>query len=342
MLSRHDRMSVPLRQPSRTAIIVIAWHGQRWIPGCIASVDDSMEREEHLYLVDNSGNGDCIPQSVRNCRYEVLRTGSSLGFAAANNFALPHVDPALPYVCFLNQDTLCRPGWLERCVEVLDRNPQIGAVSPMLYAFGWGTLNPNFAACVREVPELTRDCDRGPACRPFCRVSEIPAAAMVVRAAVLREVGPFDPIFGSYYEDYDLCLRIRQAGYDVGVCPLGEVAHYDSVTDEDLRQPATRRRHQLILRNRAILKIRRSRGPRLLALAGVLGIDLPRHLVRALLKRTGHKSVRSIFAAWGSLVRLSPRLVSAAYDDKCRLQQLLEFRQQFQADHQRTARTAAG
>lgn len=323
---------------TRTSIIVVAFHGKRWIPGCVASIDETMERREHLYLVDNSGNDGCLPDAMRNCELTIPVTPRPMGFAEANNFALERIDTRLPCICFLNQDTLCRPGWLERCVELLDSEPQIGAVTPVLYQFGWEALNPNFLACARRNPQLAKDLSRQ--CRAadrdaFYAVPDIPAAAMVVRSDVLRQTGPFDPIFGSYYEDFDLCLRIRQAGFDVGVCGAAEVAHYDSVTDEDPADPRTRRRHRLILRNRAILNVRQTSGSRTGALLRSLLQEYPRQLARTLLRRPGRKAARSILSAAGSLIRLAPRLVSRSRDDAAREAAFQAFRERFRTEPDR-------
>jgi len=312
-------------RPTRTAIIVVAYHGKRWIPECVSSIESTMERREHLYIIDNSGNEDCIPGQVNHCRYTVCPTSKPLGFAEANNFALRNLEAPVDYICFLNQDTLCRPGWLERCVETMDQDESIGAVTPVLYSFGWQQFNPNFMACAAENRELIADLSAQSARRDFYSVSEIPAAAMVIRSSVLRQTGPFDSIFGSYYEDFDLCRRVRAAGYQVGVCGMSEVAHYDSVTEENLADVRTRRRHQLIMRNRAILKIRNSGDQRFGTFLRCAGLDLPRQLIRSLLRRPGRKAIRSVLGAWTSLLRMTPRLLRKDVDEKIWAAEVSDF-----------------
>jgi GT2 family glycosyltransferase len=318
-----------MKNKTRTAIIVVAYHGKRWIPDCVASVDETMERREHLYVVDNSGNQGCIPETVNHCHYTVLKTDRPLGFAEANNFALRRLQSPVDYVCFLNQDTLCRPGWLERCVDVMDEDRSIGAVTPVLSSFGWQEPNFNFRACAQANSSLMDDLNRAEPSRDSHIVQEIPAAAMVVRSAVLWQTGAFDPIFGSYYEDFDLCRRIREAGSSIGVCVKSHVAHYDSVTDEDLNDARTRNRHMLILRNRAILKIRSSQDHRLAACASCFGLYLPKHLIRSVLRMRGRKSVRSVAGAMLSLLRLTPRLLSQPVDSRLWQTEVDEFREQF-------------
>jgi GT2 family glycosyltransferase len=52
--------------------------------------------------------------------------------------------------------------------------------------------------------------------------------ALLARAAVLRQVGAFDPGFVAYYEDADLCLRARASGWQTVTALRAVVAHAGS------------------------------------------------------------------------------------------------------------------
>ncbi|MGB0578229.1 MAG: glycosyltransferase family 2 protein [Limisphaerales bacterium] len=306
-------MSQSKSNPS-TSIIVVGYHGKEWIKPCLDSLVESFEQPEHVCLVDNSGNEGAIPETLDGCRYTLLKTDQPLGFAEANNFALEELDAPERYICFLNQDTLSRPGWIQRCAELLDENPEIGAVTPMLFAFGWELMNPNFYACMKANPELLELVDAGQELKPYYEVPNIPAAAMVIRSSVLAKVGPFDPVFGSYFEDFDLCCRVRQAGYQVGVCTTAEVAHYDSITDAHINNARNRRRQMLILRNKSIMDLREAGTARFVPLCRQFVSVFPRQLFRRLLGRPGAKSLRAIIKAYAGLLALSWRLLSAKRD----------------------------
>src|SRR5437762_2939644 len=57
-------------------------------------------------------------------------------------------------------------------------------------------------------------------------VEQPAAAALLVRRAAFAEIGGFDPAFRpAWYEDVDLCARLREAGWRVRYVPAAPVAH---------------------------------------------------------------------------------------------------------------------
>ncbi len=59
----------------------------------------------------------------------------------------------------------------------------------------------------------------------FLPATEVSGAFMLLRMAALREFGAFDPAIFLYFEDNDLCLRARHAGWLVGAAAGARVAH---------------------------------------------------------------------------------------------------------------------
>jgi GT2 family glycosyltransferase len=145
----------------------------------------------------------------------------------------------------------------------------------------------------------------------FIPVPEITAAAMVIRKEALLKAGPFDPIYGSYYEDYDLCRRIARAGYQVGICTRGRVGHYGGSVTTD--RAAYCRRARWITRNRVIYAARWKWSNRPLGLLWYLALEMPRNLARSVLGRSNVPLVSFLKAHW-DLVQLFPRLISERFD----------------------------
>ncbi len=57
------------------------------------------------------------------------------------------------------------------------------------------------------------------------RVDWVTGAALAVRGEAFRATGGFDENFFMYFEDNDLCMRIRKAGFTVDLCPESEIIH---------------------------------------------------------------------------------------------------------------------
>ncbi len=302
----------------KTAVVLIAYHADRWIGPCLQSLVESTAGDWQGVLVDNGGNNGLasLVRQIAPQRVKLLASPGRLPFAEANNFALVHGGLDAEYVCFLNQDTVSEPGWLESCVDLMNRQRHVGAVMPLITNYEATAWDAAFQACARATPELatrlaegvTADFDDLP---EFIAVPEVTAAAMVVRTEALIKAGPFDPIYGSYYEDYDLCRRTAAAGYEVGICPRGRIRHYGGSVTTDRR--AYRRRARLICRNRVIYAARWKWKNRARGFLRYLWLTMPRNAVRSLLGRS-QTPMRAFVAAQGDLVRLMPRLVSAGRD----------------------------
>lgn len=242
-----------------------------------------------------------------------------MGFAEANNFALMEASRLEETVLFLNQDTLSQSGWIDRCLECFNQSPRLGAVSPLLRTFEWTDWDPDFLRFVRAAGQAERlraieEEDGQYNEKQWFPVKNAPAPALLVRTEVLRQVGPFDPVFGSYCEDMDLCRRIRERGYNVGFCTKAEVAHYNGSTTTD--RAKERRRTRQILRNRMLYQFREGDGPYGSKLVRRFVFDFPRRLARGLVGTPSSQPPLITIRAYADLLALGRRVLSRRADQK--------------------------
>jgi len=299
-------------------IIIVAYHGDRWVERCLRSLVEANNGDWRVILVDNGGNSDLrgLAQGIAPGRIELVVSPGRLHFAEANNFALLRGGMEADAVCFLNQDTVGRRGWLDACLATLNENSAIGAVMPLIENYEGTAWDSAFLTCARAAPPLAARLEAGPGANladlpRFLAVPEVTAAAMVVRTEALLRAGPFDPIYGSYYEDYDLCRRIEAAGYQVGICTQGRIGHFGGSVTSDRR--AYLRRARWITRNRVIYAARWQWKNRPLGLLRYILLSMPYNGLRSLLGRSQTPSSAFVAAHLG-LLRLVPRLLSARRD----------------------------
>lgn len=295
--------------------IVVAFFGDEWLPSCIEFMQGKKrDAEARIVIVDNHGN-----QSVHSLSdghgIVSLDLNGPMGFAEANNRALVALGFRSPLVCFLNQDTRSNPGWLSRAVELFARHPDLGAITPVITTYDRTGWDPNFADCARASPRLLQDFTRPQNLLELYDVPVVTAAAMIARTEVLIKVGGFDPLYHSYYEDYDLCHRIRDAGYRVCVWTGATVAHFDGSSTQT--QEAELRRQRLVTRNRLIYRVRTSRNGRVLQVVRELFKELPRQLVRSLINPRG-KPLFTVLGGHLDALWCLRRLLSERYDQQLR------------------------
>jgi len=292
-------------------VVIVGYRGERWLPQCLSTLVSACRRPIDVLLVDNGGNGPLKRYTSGSLSVRIVQTSAPMGFAEANNFGLVHRSWEAPAVCFLNQDTAGEPGWLDACLECFEAHPDVGAVSPLLKTLDGQGWDAGFAACTAADAAFQRDAGSG-TFRDFYDVAEVTAAAMVVRSDVLRTVGPFDPIFGSYYEDFDLCRRIRNERFRVGVSGQGTVRHFGGSGSMD--PDSVRRRMRQVLRNRFITHVRDSKC-RWQSVCRYCLTTAPRTVVRGILRTPSSQPLSVQAAAYCDLLRIAPRLVSKRWDE---------------------------
>ena len=225
---------------------------------------------EQIVLVHNpSAPGQAPPPVPAGC--ETIATGRNLGYAAAMNLGIERQlrrEPSLLLVA--THDARLRPGALAAMVAAAEAEPRYGALGPVLlfdgseepFSFGGTTSRGGALGHRTEAPSTSAriaDCDW------------IDGGTMLLRAEALDRTGAFDERLWGYCEDADLCLRMKRAGYGVGVVLAGRA---DQAPGGSKRPGAWA---YLLTRN-GIAYARRFAGPRGLAAATA------RALARALLE----------------------------------------------------------
>jgi GT2 family glycosyltransferase len=155
------------------------------------------------------------------------------GFAAGNNFGLMRARGK--YVLLLNNDIEVPSNFMEPLVEKLEKNPQIGAVSPKIKFYyqpdtiqyaGYTPINyitmrnTSIGYWQKDSGQFNEDRETAYA----------HGAAMMVPMEVVKKVGLMSYIFFLYYEEADWCARIKAAGYQIWFVHNSHVLHKESVS----------------------------------------------------------------------------------------------------------------
>lgn len=236
----------------KVTAIVVAHNSVRELPaslGCLAELD-----VDRTIVVDNASVDDSSAVA-RRYTPDVLSLPNP-GFGAAINEAARCAPEADAYF-LLNPD--CRitaPDYAALTSALTD--PALGAVAPLMrypdgrYGVSAGpepSMAKEWLAALRAdhlVPKgvkslLARSAllrgrlpmlaylDTGPG-RAVNRVSWVSGFCMLVRGEAFRAVGGFDPGFFMYFEDVDICRRLRAAGWAVASVGLSVAEHKESTS----------------------------------------------------------------------------------------------------------------
>lgn len=220
----------------------------------------------------------------------------NMGFAGGNNLGLAHAHGE--YVFFVNNDTEVTPDLLDVLTDYLHANPKCGMASPKIKFFqqpdivqyaGCSDMHPvtsrTYATGSMEKDEGQFDCAG--------RTGTPHGAAMMVPATVIRAVGPMAEDYFLYYEELDWSARIKTAGYEVHYVGTATIYHKESVSTGRNSPFKT----YYLYRNR-LLYIRRNYQffSRLIAVVFFIGVSVPVHAVKHLLKGESRHAVAIVKA----------------------------------------------
>jgi GT2 family glycosyltransferase len=254
--------------------VVIVTHGgwevaRRGLEALVRNTDLCFE----VVIVDNAspdGTADRLRDEVDGAK--LLFNDTNTGFGAACNQGAEAARGEL--LCFLNSDALVEPDWLPPLLETLQRDG-VGAAVPMLLnedgtiqeagsvidSVGWAIALGGGDDPERFEYRFAREVDFGS------------AACMLVRRADFVDVGGFDEAYEpAYFEDVDLCFKLKERGLRTMYEPRSRVVHvrFGSGNWDAARELMTKNRHVFYRRWAGRLLER----PRLLEVA-----SMPRRLV---------------------------------------------------------------
>ncbi len=180
-------------------------------------------------------------------RVRILSAPGPFNFSALNNRAVAEAKGEV--LLLLNNDiSMIEPGWLDELVAHAVR-PNVGAVGArLLFPDGrlqHGGVALGLGGVAGHVGYLHPGDNHGyyKHLGTTRNVSAVTAACMALRRAVFEEVGGFDETkLKVAFNDVDLCLKIRRAGYDIVWTPHAELYHHESASRGEDRAPADRAR----------------------------------------------------------------------------------------------------
>jgi GT2 family glycosyltransferase len=226
--------------------VVLNWNGRDDTLACLESLE-RLDWPRHDTIVVDNGSSDGSAQWIEAAHPAVttIATGENLGFAEGNNVGLrAALEAGADYVLLLNNDTVVAPDLLRQLVDEAEKRPDAGAVCPLIYYldppdriwYAGARFDARRGHNGRHTGYGERDSGQYDRVREIGRAT---GAAMLVRRAVVEEVGLLDGELFLQVEDVEWSLRMRRTGWRVFFVPAGKVWHRVSVATGGEHAPAT-------------------------------------------------------------------------------------------------------
>ena len=222
------------RKKGRLSVIVLFYHGERWINRCIESLErQSFPRNKYeIILINNGGSTPSVDNFKGQSYKKVVNFHKNFGFAAGNNKALEHAEGE--FILLMNQDVVVHFNCLEKIVSAFDLNSRAGVISANMEmvsvkddidlgaAFS-GRVGLYRLTGLGYASFYTTDTDQ-----EIIPVEFVSGNAMCFRKSILKNMGNFlfASHLGSYAEDLDFSIRLKMSEWKMYVCPRAIVYHF--------------------------------------------------------------------------------------------------------------------
>jgi GT2 family glycosyltransferase len=224
----------------KLSIVIVNYNTASLLKNCLSSIYKNPPKMEYeIIVVDNNSldnSNEMLREKFKQVR--VINNKINAGFARASNQGA--AQSSGEYILFLNSDTLVCPQSLSKMVEFMDGHEKAGVMGPLLISpeekiiqtsWGW---HPSFCGEMLQkyftdenvqqskmVNALVANCLQ----KKVRAVAYIVGASLLVRKKAFTESGGFDQNLVFYFEDPDLCYRLRQAGWQIIFNPEIRIMH---------------------------------------------------------------------------------------------------------------------
>ena len=236
-------------------IVILNYNGIHLLKKHLSSVVNTEYSDFEILVVDNGSTDKSVEYLEKNFpNIKIVKSDTNLGFGKGNNLGVSKYPEYDAYV-FLNNDVSVQSNWLNELVKVAQSDKSIGAVGPkILYSKqkdGKDIINsagmrvdPHFMAYDRYEGEID-----GKEFNTTEQVDCLTGGVLLVKKEVFEKIKGFNPKMFLYYEDVDLCLRIKDAGYKLYYCGSSVVYHDHMASTRGM---GSSKRNLLSMKNRYI------------------------------------------------------------------------------------------
>jgi N-acetylglucosaminyl-diphospho-decaprenol L-rhamnosyltransferase len=273
-------------QPLLVSVLIVNYRAYTELAACLDSMRRFLADDLEVIVVDHVSEPAAAAHLVRRFPWiRLIEVGANPGFAAGVNRAARAAGGR--YLLLLNPDCLVEADVARPMAVWLDAHPEVAVSGPLVRE-----ADGSIQASARRFPDVTtglagrtswlsrvwptnRWTRRNLVARDVLHdpleVDWVSGACMMVGRHAFESVGGMDEQFFLYWEDADLCFRLKRAGWSTVYNPVGGVIHLTS------RSSAQARKQSLIAFHRSAYRYYRKHGGRLAFIAAPL-VSLALHV----------------------------------------------------------------
>ncbi len=251
-LAGSERIVLPTSSRPRLSIVIVLFNQAELTFDCLRTLGAALDVASEVIIVDNDSRDDTAELCARVEGARIIRNKENLHFLKGVNLGAKECRGDA--ILLLNNDTTIKPGSIRSAIGRLDEEPSVGAVGGKIVLLD-GTLQEAGSIIWRDGSCLGYGRGRSPDDPEFKFKRDVDycsGAFILIRRSLFERLGWLDVTFApAYYEETDLCMRIRDAGFRIIYDPQIEIEHFEfgsqSTSDKAIEM---QRRNQKIFLDR--------------------------------------------------------------------------------------------
>jgi len=234
------QQTVKNRDEKELTISIVTYNSLDFLKDCLKSIFKNPPSSKYRVVVVDNASEDGTAEFLKKNYPEVslIKNSENIGFAAANNKAIK--ESYSEYIVLLNSDCEVYEKSLDKMVEFMEENPEVGIAGPKII-----NSDGSIQLSCRRFPSLLNAAahtllgDIFPD-NPFSKkyklagirrdrplkVDWVSGSCMIIRKEALNDTGLLDERYFMYVEDVDICYRMYQKNWSVFYFPDAVVMHH--------------------------------------------------------------------------------------------------------------------
>ena len=182
-------------------VIITSFHSRNKIFDCINSIEKNIK----VIVIENS-NDQILKKEIQSNyqNVECILSKENLGYGAGNNLGLSMVKTS--YALILNPDVTLINGAISKFFLAIKNLKDFGVIAPVSYNEKYNNFNIAIDKVIKEV-------------------DSVKGFAMFLNMKNLKKINFFDDNFFLYFEEIDLCRRLKKNDIKIFIDPTIEVNH---------------------------------------------------------------------------------------------------------------------
>lgn len=213
------------------SVVTVSYNSENFIEKYITSVQKNLPEDGEIIIFDNNSTDDTLKKLEKFEKSIVLiKSSQNIGFSKGNNKAAQKATGE--YLFFLNPDSVIVDGAIDKLIKYAKAQSDIGILSPQLIE-----NDASIQRSVRKEPTLIGAIKEYwlhqensfeqyvPSQVNAVEVECVYGGAMLIKKDIFEKLKGFDERYFLYYEDLDLCRRVRKIGLKVVYFPEAKIRH---------------------------------------------------------------------------------------------------------------------